>query len=118
MTESGSGVDIGDLDDRTHQAVAELQSTITAHYPTAIFSLARSPEHDGTLHLLVVADVADPDEVGDLVVERVVDLQTEEGIPLHVIPLRTPERAAAMRAARPRRGERAGDGARLREATV
>jgi hypothetical protein len=42
--------------------------------------------------LLAVADVDDPDEVGDLVVERVVALQVDEGIPLHVIPLRTPER--------------------------
>jgi hypothetical protein len=57
--------------------------------------------------LLAVADVNDPDEVGDLVVERVVALHVEEGIPLHVIPLRTPERervahAAARRGAVPR----------------
>lgn len=116
MIENASGIDLGGLGDRMRQAVAELQGTIAAHYPTATFSLARSPEHHGTLHLLVTADVADPDEVGDLVVERVVALQAEEGIPLHVIPLRTPERMAAMRAAKPRRGERPGRGGRLREA--
>ena len=34
-----------------------------------------------------MADVEDLDEVGDLVVERVVTLQVDEGIPIHVIPL-------------------------------
>ena len=98
---------ITDLDERTRQAIAELEDAITARYPTTIFALERSPEDPTSIHLLAVADVDDPDEVGDLVVERVVELQVEEGIPLHVIPLRTPEReqaalAAARRRAAPR----------------
>jgi hypothetical protein len=83
---------IANLDERTRQAIRELQDTIAAHYPAASFVLTRSPEDPTTLHLLVVSDVDDPDEVGDLVVQRVVALQAEEDIPLHVIPLHTPER--------------------------
>ena len=94
---------VADLDARTRQAVAELQNAIIARYPTTSFALERSPEDPASIHLLAVADVDDPDEVGDLVVERVVELQVDEGIPLHVIPLRTPEREQAAREAK-RRG--------------
>jgi hypothetical protein len=94
---------IADLDDRTRQAVHELQVAIAARYPTTTFELVRGPDDPASIHLLAVADVDDPDEVGDLVVERVVTLQAEEGIPLHVIPLRTPERIhAAIEADRSR----------------
>jgi hypothetical protein len=85
------------LDERTEQAVTELQSAIRERYPTASFVLTRSPEDPSSLHLEAIVDVDDPDEVGDLVVDRVVELQAEEGIPIHVIPLRTPERIAAAR---------------------
>ena len=88
-----------DLDERTRQAIDEVQGAISARYPTTTFELARSPDDPASIHLLAVADVDDPDEVGDLVVERVVALQVEEGIPLHVIPLRTPERIQAAREA-------------------
>lgn len=32
--------------------------------------------------------------------DRMIQMQVDEGLPIHVIPLRTPERIAAMRAAR------------------
>jgi hypothetical protein len=95
-------VRITDLDERIRQAIDELQGAITARYPTTTFALERSPEDPASIHLVAVADVDDPDEVGDLVVERVVDLQIE-GIPLHVIPLRTPEREQAVLEANRRR---------------
>jgi hypothetical protein len=94
-----------DLDERTRQAIAELQGAIAARYPTTIFALERNPEDPASIHLLAVADVDDPDEVGDLVVERVIALQVDEGIPLHVIPLRASEREQALLAAL-RRGAR------------
>jgi hypothetical protein len=87
---------LADLDERTQQAIEELEQTIAARFPTTTFVLARSPEDLASIHLLAIADVDDPDEVGDLVVERVVALHVDEGIPLHVIPLRTPERVRAV----------------------
>jgi hypothetical protein len=86
---------IADLDERTRQAIQELEGVITARYPTTTFELARAADDPHSIHLLAVADVDDPDEVGDLVVDRVVALQVDEGISLHVIPLRTPERVQA-----------------------
>jgi hypothetical protein len=83
------------LDERTQQAVDELKDTITQHYPTATFELARAMDDPQCIHLFTVVDVDDPDEVGDLVIERIVALQADEQIPIHVIPLRTPERVRA-----------------------
>jgi hypothetical protein len=86
---------LADLDERTRQAIKEVRGIIAARYPTTTFELARAADDTQSIHLLAVADVDDPDEVGDLVVDRVVALQVDEGIPLHVIPLRTPERVQA-----------------------
>jgi hypothetical protein len=87
--------DIADLDVRTREAIQELRETISARYLTTTFEFARAADDPTSIHLLAVADVDDPDEVGDLVVDRVVAFQVDEGIPLHVIPLRTPERVQA-----------------------
>jgi len=86
------GIDDGALGVRIQYAVRELQDMIKSQFPTTTFELAQSPDDPDSLHLLAISDVDDPDEVGDLVVERVVALQVEEGISLHVIPLRTPAR--------------------------
>jgi hypothetical protein len=48
---------------------------------------------------VVTVDVDDADAVLDIVIDRVMELQIEEGLPVHVIPLRTPERVAALRRA-------------------
>ncbi|HEY7061955.1 MAG TPA: hypothetical protein VII06_10770 [Chloroflexota bacterium] len=86
------------LDDRTREAVTELQAAIRTRYPSAVFELTLSPGDPHSLHLNVIVDLDDPDEV--------VELQAEEGIPIHVIPLRTPERIAAARQEQLARGAR------------
>ena len=95
-------ISLADLDERTRQAVADGQSAIAARYPTARFALTPSPEDPASLHLLAVADVDDPDEIGDLVVEQLVALHVDADISLHVIPLRTREHVqTALMADRP-----------------
>jgi hypothetical protein len=95
------------LDERTRQAIAELQGEIRRRYPTASFEVSRPPDDPDGIHLTAVVDVDDPDEVGDLVIDRVVELQAEEGIPIHVIPIRTPERVqASLQAASVHRSRR------------
>ena len=78
-------------------ALTELQGMIAARYPATQFAVFRGDDPDGW-YLRAVVDVDDPDEVTDLVLDRLVDLQLDEGLPLHVIPIRTPERLAALRA--------------------
>lgn len=85
------------LDERTRQAIDELQRTISARYPSTTFEVVPAPDDPDSIHVLATADVDDPDEVGDLVLERVVSLIADEGIYVHVIPLRTPERIRAAR---------------------
>src|SRR5919205_2806796 len=81
---------------RMRQAVEELKGLVREHYPDATFQVARSPEEPGTVHLLTTIDREDLDEVLDPIVERIVELQTDERLPIHVIPMQPPERVLAM----------------------
>lgn len=82
-----------------HQALTELEGMIRDRYPTATFEVGPGEDDPEAVHLTATVDVDDPDEVMDLVVQRVMALQAEEGLPLHVIPIRTPERIEALRRA-------------------
>ena len=81
--------------DRAQAASVELQRIIAERYPEATFELAQAPDDPHSIHLIATVDVDDPDEVGDLVIDRVVEMQAEEGIPIHVIPIRPPARVRA-----------------------
>jgi hypothetical protein len=83
------------LDERSQAASVELRRIIAERYPDATFELAPAPDDPHSIHLIATVDVDDPDEVGDLVIDRVVEMQAEEGIPIHVIPIRPPERVRA-----------------------
>ena len=106
---------------RMHTAIMELRDIIHERYPTAQFSVVTPPEEPSSLELIAVVDVDDTDEVMDLVLDRVLDFQMEEGLPVHVLPLMTPEREAAARAREREQNERDGDGGyarRLAELTA
>lgn len=83
-------------DTRIRQAMAELQDAIASHYPVATFTVGPGGENEDGVYLTVQVDLDDPDVVLDLVVDRVLELQFEKGLPIHVTPIRTPERVAAM----------------------
>ena len=79
------------VDTRIAHAVVELQDLIRHDYPTATFDVARGEDPDGT-YIWTAVDTDDPDTVLDSVVDRLLELQIDEGLPVHVIPIRTPER--------------------------
>jgi hypothetical protein len=83
------------LDPRTSRAVAELQGMIAKHYPAATFELTHPEDEPASVELTAIVDVDDPDEVLEKVIDRVVELQVDENIPIHVVPIRTPERVQA-----------------------
>ena len=83
------------FDQRTQGAIEEWQQTISERYPVAQFEVSRAADDPNIVHLITTVDVDDPDEVGDLVIDRVTELVAEERIPIHVIPVRTPERIRA-----------------------
>src|SRR5437868_5637860 len=82
-------------DPRMEQAATEIQARIAARYPTATFEIEEGEDPDG-VYLTAIVDQDDPDEVLDVVIDRLLELEIDEGLPLYVVPARTPERIAAM----------------------
>jgi hypothetical protein len=85
------------LDPRRRQAVSELTGLIRERYPTAAFTVEPGEDDPEVTHLTTTVDLDDPDEVTDLVIERMLELTIDEGIPVYVIPIRTPARGAMLR---------------------
>src|SRR5262245_53911896 len=86
-----------ELTPRVRRALDELEATIRRRYPQATFCVAHSPDDPTVIHLLATVDVDDTDAVLDVVVERLMELQIGEMLPIYVIPVRPPERVLAMR---------------------
>lgn len=84
------------LDPRRQQAVRELTQLVQAHYPLTEVTVAPSEDNPDITHVIATVDIDDPDEVADLVMERMLELQIEEGLPVYLIPLRTPMRTAKL----------------------
>ena len=83
-------------DPKMQAAVAELQELIQSHYPTAMFTVGEAEGPDG-VYMRAIVDGEDTDEVTEVFIDRMIDLQVEDGLPLYVVPVRTPERSAALR---------------------
>lgn len=81
------------LSARMESAIEELKGLIRQHYPDATFKITRSPENKNTILLKPVVDVEDRDEIMDVVIDRMMELQIEEKLPLFVIAVRPRERA-------------------------
>jgi len=84
------------IDPKMQAAVAELQELIRSQYPSTTFSVGEAEDPDG-VYLRAIVDVDDTDEVTGVFIDRMIDLQVEEGLPIYVVPVRTPERIASLR---------------------
>lgn len=85
-----------ELSPRLQSAVDELAGRIAERYPSAAFRVSRHPDEAGTVLLDAIVDVDDTEPVNDLIFERMEQLRLDEGVPILVIPLRTPERVARL----------------------
>lgn len=83
-------------DPQAQRVINELTDMVRRRYPTASFAVGSSPEDPEVTHIIATVDVDDPDEVVDLVIDRMLEAQIDEGIPVHLIPVRTSERLAAL----------------------
>src|SRR3954471_11265185 len=72
---------------RLLEASAELETLIRRAYADASFSRLWLDDPEG-MHLRVIVPVDDPEEVFDLVCDRLLHFQIEEGLPLYLVPLR------------------------------
>jgi len=86
-------------DPRIRAALEELQGLILGRYPAATLSVGLGDDPEG-VYLRPVVDVEDRGEVVDVFINRLVDLQVDEGLPLYVVLGRPPERNAAILRAR------------------
>ena len=74
-------------DARVQQALAELEGLIQSHYPDATFEVAPGEDPEG-VYLRATVDVEDTDEVADTIIDRLMEIQVEERLPVYVIPVR------------------------------
>src|SRR5215211_7860425 len=87
------------LEPKMRAAVDELQALIRQHHPEAQFRVSRDPDGSEAIHLIAVLDVEDTDLAADDFIDRMMQIQIEDALPLFVIPVRTPEREQAVREA-------------------
>lgn len=79
---------------RMDAAVAEMQQLILSHFPGTTFTVEEWDEPD-SVYMRAIVDVGDTDEVIEVILDRLVEMQVEENLPIYVVPIRTPERRAA-----------------------
>jgi uncharacterized lipoprotein YddW (UPF0748 family) len=78
-------------DEKTQRVLAEIQTRIKAVYPEATFTVALGEEPVG-IYLDAYTNAPDGFAVLDLVSDWLVDLNVNEGLAVHVIPLPTQAR--------------------------
>ena len=85
------------LDDpRVQDALLELEQRIRTHYPTATIDVTHGGEPDG-VYLTATIEGANAFDVLDSIIDRLLEIQVDEGLPIYVIPVRpdpTPEEIA------------------------
>lgn len=84
------------LEPRRQRAINELTHLVKHAYPNASFAVEPAEDAPEITHIVATVDIDDPDLVVDLVIDRMLELQIDEGIPVHLIPIRTPQRTAAL----------------------
>jgi hypothetical protein len=91
-------------EERIQQGIAELQAMIRERFAEAVFAVFRGDDPEG-VYLRVTVDVEDTDEVVDAIIDRLLELQVEEELPLYVVPVRPVKRSleAASRVSNTRR---------------
>src|SRR5215217_6315921 len=80
---------------RLEEAINELKGLIVRHYPDATFTVSEGEDPDG-IYLTATVDVEDMGEVVDIFLDRMVDLQVEERLPIFVVAVRPLARNLAI----------------------
>ncbi len=72
---------------RSQEILVEFEDLIGKAYPEASFDVEVGGEPDG-VYLIVTVDLEDTEEVLDVVMDRILEVQIEERLPVYVLPLR------------------------------
>ncbi len=76
-------------------ALTELKQLIREEYPTATIKEGMGVDPIAGFYLDVTVDVEDTDEVRKVYIDRLVDIQVDEELPIYVSLRHTPERRKA-----------------------
>lgn len=82
---------VDERDPRIRAALAELRTLIARHFPAATFTIAREEDPAG-IYLTATVDVEDLDAVIAIFLDRLIDMQVDEGLPVYVVPEQPIER--------------------------
>lgn len=80
---------------RMEEAVAELRALIASQCPEATFSVSDGDDPEG-IYLTAIVDVENMRDVIDVFLDRLLDMQVDEELPIFVVPIRPVERSPAM----------------------
>ena len=80
---------------RIGHAITELKGLIGRQYPNAIFAVRAGEDPEG-VYLVATVDVEDMGEVVDVFLNRLVDFQVDEELPVYVLAVRPLERNLAI----------------------
>jgi hypothetical protein len=72
---------------RMQAAIEELRRLIQRHYPEATFQVEPGDDPTG-MYVLVTVDVEDTDVVVEVYIDRLLELQIDEGLAVYVVPVR------------------------------
>jgi hypothetical protein len=72
---------------RMQAAIGELQRLIQQHYPEATFQVELGDDPTG-MYVLATVDVEDTDAVVEVYIDRLLELQIDEGLAVYVVPVR------------------------------
>ncbi len=76
---------------RIQAALSELQELIQQRWPEASFDVSHGEDPEG-VYLGATVDIDDTDEVMDAIIDRLLDIQVEQRLPVYVIPVRPTQR--------------------------
>lgn len=71
---------------RVQEALAELRGLILQRFPASTFVVSPGPEDPGETWLIPIVDVEDLEDVAAVYMERLVEMQVEEDLPIFVVP--------------------------------
>ncbi len=83
-----------DVNPAIRAALNELEEMNAKRFPEATFEVQEGFDPPG-VYLLATVDIADTDEVVDIIGDRLVDMQVYGNLPVYVVPLRPIERVLA-----------------------
>ena len=79
-------------DPSVRAAIAELQADVAQRYPAATFEVFQGEDPSGT-YLRATIDVEDTDEVVESVLDHLLNLQVDQGLPVQLVEHKDPRDA-------------------------